>query len=55
MTVKQMWERFCNEYKININTPHDVWAFCGGGPFADELAKPALAVKNSDSQFVDRL
>ena len=38
MTEKEMWSRFCEENDYDINTPHEAWPFCGGGPFADELA-----------------
>ena len=42
MTGLEMWQRFCQNNNIDENTPHDQWKFCGGGPFADELANLAL-------------
>lgn len=43
MTEQQMWESFCAQSGIAPDTPHEAWAFCGGGPFADELAALVLA------------
>ena len=42
MTEKEMWSSFCSEYRIAPDTPYDAWAFCGGGPFANELAALVL-------------
>ena len=42
MTEKEMWSRFCAEHRIAPDTPYDAWAFCGGGPFANELAALVL-------------
>lgn len=43
MTEKEMWDRYCTENGMEPNTPYDAWAFCGGGPSADELAALVLA------------
>lgn len=42
MTPREMWDRFCCEAGLEPDTPHEAWAFCGGGPFADELAALVL-------------
>ena len=42
MTDREMWNRFCNENNIAADMPYEAWAFCGGGPFADELAALVL-------------
>lgn len=42
MTAKEMWSRYCAEKNIASGTPYEVWAFCGGGPDADELASLVL-------------
>lgn len=39
MTAQEIWHTFCIEKNIDEQTPYEAWAFCGGGPFADELAK----------------
>ena len=43
MTGEEMWLEFCHAANVAEETPHDVWKFCGGGIFADELAKLVLA------------
>lgn len=43
MTDSEMWQRFCRESGVDPNTPYEAWKFCGGGPFADELASLVLA------------
>ena len=43
MTEKEMWRSFCAEANLDPKTPYEAWAFCGGGPFADELAALVLA------------
>lgn len=43
MTAQEMWSRFCAEKHIDPAAPYEAWAFCGGGPFADELAGLVLA------------
>ena len=43
MTGLEMWEEFCRKNHIDTDTKHDMWKFCGGGPFADELANLVLA------------
>lgn len=43
MTAKELWHEFCVSKVIDENTPYTAWAFCGGGPMADELA--ALVLK----------
>lgn len=43
MTEKEMWRRFCAEANLDPKTPYEAWAFCGGGPFADELAALVLS------------
>lgn len=42
MTEKEMWSRFCRESDVDMDTPYDSWAFCGGGPIADTLAALVL-------------
>ena len=50
MTGEQMWQEFCRATNTDIQTRHDIWKFCGGGVFADELAKLVLAgVKTATS------
>lgn len=39
MTAEELWHEFCTNQGIDERTPYDAWAFCGGGAFADELAK----------------
>lgn len=43
MTGEEMWQEFCRTNQIDINTRHDIWKFCGGGPSADALANLVLA------------
>lgn len=43
MTEKEMWSRFCSETGLDPKTPYEAWAFCGGGPVANELAALVLA------------
>ena len=43
MTAEAMWREFCAATGTDEQTPHDAWAFCGGGPMADELAALVLA------------
>lgn len=38
MKAEELWTKFCEKKGIDINTPYDAWAFCGGGPVGDELA-----------------
>ncbi len=39
MTGNEMWQAFCHAAKIDENTEHEIWKFCGGGVMGDELAK----------------
>ena len=43
MTGETMWQEFCRTTNTDENTSHDIWKFCGGGEFADELANLVLA------------
>ncbi len=43
MTGEQMWQEFCRSTHTDSAIRHDIWKFCGGGKFADELAKLVLA------------
>ena len=43
MTGPEMWAAFCLKNNIDIDTRHDMWKFCGGGVFADDLANLVLA------------
>ena len=43
MTGEKMWQEYCLSMNIDINTRHDMWKFCGGGEFADQLANLVLA------------
>ena len=45
MTAEELWKEFCEQKKIDHNTPYEAWAFCGGGPAADELAELVLERK----------
>ena len=38
MTGEEFWLEYCSKSHTDPNTRHDIWKFCGGGPFADELA-----------------
>lgn len=42
MKTEELWADFCRKKNIDINTPYEAWAFCGGGPAADELAELVL-------------
>ena len=42
MTGEMMWQAYCNAAKIAPKTRHDLWKFCGGGVFADELVNLVL-------------
>ena len=42
MTEKEMWKLCCEKNKIDENVSYEAWAFCGGGPLADELAELVL-------------
>lgn len=43
MTGEQMWQEFCCATNTDVQTRHDIWKFCSGGVFADELANLVLA------------
>jgi len=43
MTDNEMWQKYCMESGVDPATPYEAWAFCGGGPLADELARLVLA------------
>lgn len=45
MTAEELWKEFCEKKNIDINTPYEAWAFCGGGPVGDELADLVIAGK----------
>ena len=47
MTNKEMWSRFCAQEGLSPDTPYEAWAFCGGGPAADELAALVLDGKKT--------
>lgn len=38
-----MWEEFCLNNYLDINTKHDSFKFCGGGKIGDELANLVLS------------
>ena len=42
MTAEEMWAKFCAENDVNPAMRWEAWAFCGGGPAADELAALVL-------------
>ncbi len=42
MNTEALWAEFCRNKNIDINTPYEAWAFCGGGEAADELADLVL-------------
>ncbi|MGN0184187.1 MAG: ASCH domain-containing protein [Aristaeellaceae bacterium] len=42
MTAEEMWAKSCAENDVNPATRWEAWAFCGGGPAADELAALVL-------------
>ena len=37
--MKNLRQTFCHAAKIDDNTEHEIWKFCGGGAMGDELAK----------------
>lgn len=43
MNAETLWAEFCQKKNIDINTPYEAWAFCGGGKDGDELADLVLA------------
>lgn len=43
MTGEMMWQTYCRTANIDSKERHDMWKFCGGGVFADELAHLVLA------------
>ena len=43
MTGEKMWQEFCHKTNTDSNTRHDIWKFCDGGIFADELAHLVLS------------
>lgn len=45
MNAEELWKDFCEKRNIDICTPHEAWAFCGGGTIGDELAELVLAGK----------
>lgn len=45
MNAESLWAEFCLKRNIDINTPFEAWAFCGGGKDGDELAALVLAGK----------
>ena len=50
MTGEMMWQAYCRTTNTDSSTRHDMWKFCGGGVFADELANLVLAgVKTATS------
>ncbi len=42
MTAEEMWAKSCAANDVNPATRWEAWAFCGGGPAADELAALVL-------------
>ena len=47
MSGEEMWQAYCLESGADASAPHECWAFCGGGPLADELADLVLAGKKT--------
>lgn len=45
MTAEELWEDFCDQQNVDLNTPYVAWAFCGEGQIGDELADLVLAGK----------
>lgn len=45
MQAEELWAEFCQKKNIDINTPYEAWAFCGGGKEGDELADLVLEGK----------
>ena len=45
MDAQKLWDEFVKAKGIDPDTPHDDWAFCGGGPEGDELLDLVLARK----------
>ena len=43
MTGPEMWAKYCSDNDIDVLTKYDMWKFCGGGVFADDLANLVLA------------
>lgn len=42
MTGEMMWQAYCRATNTDRDRRHDMWKFCGGGAFADELANLVL-------------
>ena len=38
LSKEEMWRAFCLANNLDINTKHDSFKFCGGGPIDDKLA-----------------
>lgn len=42
MTGEMMWQAYCRATNTDRDRRHDMWKFCGGGAFSDELANLVL-------------
>lgn len=45
MNAEELWNEFCENKKVNKEEHYEAWAFCGGGPAADELLALVLEGK----------
>lgn len=45
MKPEELWEEYCAKKGVDINEEYEAWAFCGGGPMADELLELVLEGK----------
>ena len=45
MKAEELWNEFCEKNRVSREEPHTAWAFCGGGPAADELLELVLEGK----------
>ena len=45
MKAEELWNEFCEKNNVSKEEKHEAWAFCGGGPVADELLSLVLEGK----------
>ncbi|MGN0505456.1 MAG: GNAT family N-acetyltransferase [Lachnospiraceae bacterium] len=45
MKAEELWNEFCEKKSVRKEEPYTAWAFCGGGPAADELLSLVLEGK----------
>lgn len=42
MTAEKLWHKFCNEMRIDIETPYEAWSFGAGASKSDDLLELVL-------------